>query len=229
MELKEAILERRSIRGFQDKPVPKEIILDILKTASRAVSANNIQPWEFAVVSGDVLKKIGAENVESFDNNEPEDYEEEPFDGVYRQRQIGVAKQLFGAMEIAREDKDKRYRWTQRGFRFFDAPAAIILYMDAGLDEAACRFDMGCVAQNICLAAMEHGVGTCVENQAIMYQKPLRRHLGISDDKRFVAGIALGYPDPKFPANHVVSEREDIERITAWYGFDDLKQGEEQQ
>lgn len=229
MELKKAILERRSIRGFQDKPVPKEIILDILKTASRAVSANNIQPWEFAVISGDVLKKIGAENVACFDNNEPEDYEDEPFDGVYRQRQIGVAKQLFAAMEIAREDKDKRHRWTQRGFRFFDAPAAIILYMDAGLNETACRFDMGCVAQNICLAAMEHGIGTCVEDQAIMYQKPLRKYLGIPADKRFVAGIALGYPDMEFPANHVVSEREDIRRITGWYGFDDSEHGEEKQ
>lgn len=221
MELKKAILERRSIRGFMDKPVPKEIILDILKTATRAVSANNIQPWEFAVVSGAVLKKIGAENVASFDNNEPMDYDDEPFDGVYRQRQIGVAKQLFGAMEITREDKEKRYQWTQRGFRFFDAPVAIILYMDAELNETACRFDMGCVAQNICLAAMEHGIGTCVEDQAIMYQKPLRRLLGISDDKRFVAGIALGYPDPEFPANRVISEREDINHITEWYGFDE--------
>lgn len=221
MELKEAILTRRSIRGFLDKPVPKAVISDILKTACRAVSANNIQPWQFAVVSGDVLKQIGAENAAAFCSGEPEDYEEEVFEGVYRQRQIGVAKQLFRAMDIVRGDKEKRHWWTQRGFRFFDAPAAIILYMDAKLNEGACRFDMGCVAQNICLAAMEHGIGTCVENQAIMYQKPLRAHLGILEDKRFVAGIALGYPDPQFAANHVVSERTDMEQLTCWYGFDE--------
>lgn len=221
MELKEALLTRRSIRGFKDTPVPKEIIEDILKTGMRAVSANNTQPWEFAVITGDVLKKIGEENVQSFVNGEEEDYGDAAFEGVYRQRLVGVAKQLFAAMDIKREDKEKRFWWVQRGFRFFDAPCAIILYMDGGLDEEACRFDMGCVAQNICLAAMEHGVGTCVEYQAIMYQKALKKHLDLPEGKKFVAGIAIGYPDPEFPANNVVSEREDIDNITKWYGFED--------
>lgn len=219
MEIREAILKRRSIRGFKDTPVSKEIIEDILRTATRAVSANNTQPWEFAVITGEMLKKIGEENVKSFVGGEAEDKEDTEFSGVYRQRLVGVAKQLFAAMDIAREDKEKRFWWMQRGFGFFDAPAAIILYMDESLDEAECRFDMGCVAQNICLAAMEHGIGTCVENQAIMYQKALRKYLDIPESKVFVTGIALGYPDPDFPANDVISEREDIDNITGWYGF----------
>lgn len=219
MELKKAILERKSIRGFKDTPVPKEVIEDILKTGMRAVSANNTQPWEFAVITGDILKKIGEENVQAFVSGEDEDKTDTEFDGVYRKRLVGVAKQLFAAMDIAREDKEKRFRWMQRGFRFFDAPVAIILYMDESLDEAECRFDMGCVAQNICLAAMEHGIGTCIENQAIMYQKALRKYLDIPENKRFVTGIALGYPDPEFAANDVISEREDMENITKWYGF----------
>ena len=123
-------------------------------------------------------------------------------------------------MEVAREDKEKRLWWAQRGFRFFDAPAVIILYMDSSLDQAACRVEMGCVAQNICLAAMEHGLGTCVENQAINYQKALRRELGISDDKCFITGIAIGYPDWDFPANNVISTRVDISENTKWFGFD---------
>lgn len=219
MELKQGILTRCSIRGFLDKPVPKEIIEDILKTATRAVSANNTQPWEFAIITGDVLRRIGADNVARFVAGEPEDYPDIPFEDIFRRRQIDVAKLLFGAMEIAREDKEKRFWWMQRGFRFFDAPVAIILMMDAKLDETACRFDVGCVAQNICLAAMEHGIGTCVEDQAIMYQKALREVLQIPESKRFVSGIALGYPDPGFPANNVISERADLEEITTWYGF----------
>ncbi|MBR2620247.1 MAG: nitroreductase family protein [Firmicutes bacterium] len=108
----------------------------------------------------------------------------------------------------------------QRGFTFFDAPCAVIMYMDEKLDEAACRFDMGCAAQNICLAAMEHGLGTCVENQAIMYQKALKNYLGL-EGKRFVVGIAMGYEDPEFAANEVRSEREELENITKWFGFED--------
>ena len=221
MNIKEAILTRKSVRGFKDTPVSKEIIEDILKTGTRAVSANNTQPWEFAVLTGDVLKKIGEENVAAFVNGEEEDYGDAAFEGVYRQRLVGVAKQLFAAMDIKREDKEKRFWWMQRGFRFFDAPVAIILYMDGGLDEKACRFDMGCVAQNICLAAMEHGLGTCVEYQAIMYQKALKKYLGLPEDKVFVAGIAMGYADEDFPANDVTSEREDLENNTKWYGFED--------
>lgn len=220
MELRKAIMERRSIRGFKDTPVARETIEDVLRMATRAVSANNIQPWEFAVITGDLMKKIGAENVEAFLNNEPEDYEEEPFEGIFRRRQIEIGKQLLTEMEVAREDKEKRLWWAQRGFRFFDAPAVIILYMDSSLDQAACRLEMGCVAQNICLAAMEHGLGTCVENQAINYQKALRRELGISDDKCFVTGIAIGYPDWDFPANNVISTRVDISENTKWFGFD---------
>lgn len=219
MELKQAILTRRSVRGFLDRPVSKEIIEDILRTATRAVSANNTQPWEFAVMTGDVMKKVAADNMAHFERGEAEDFPDIPFEGVYRKRQVDVAKQLFGAMDIERGDKEKRHWWMGRGFRFFDAPAAIILMMDASLDESTCRFDVGCVAQNICLAAMEHGLGTCVEDQAIMYQTGLREILRIPEDKRFVSGIAIGYADPEFPANGVISERADIDEITSWYGF----------
>ena len=219
MEIKNAILERKSIRGFRDEPVPREIVEDILRTAVRAVSANNTQPWEFAVITGDILRKIGEENARSFINGEKEDCEDTEFEGVYRQRLVGVAKQLFSAMDIAREDKEKRFWWMQRGFRFFDAPCAVIMYMDKSLDETSNRFDMGCVAQNICLAAMAHGIGTCVEDQAIMYQKALKKYLDIPDGKVFVTGIALGYPDPDFPANNIISEREELSNITKWYGF----------
>lgn len=220
MEVRDAIMERKSIRGFKKREVPREIIEDILETSVRAVSANNTQPWEFAVVTGDVLKEISQKNVECFEKNLPFDYDGSKYEGIYRQRLIDIAVQLFSAMDIKREDKEKRLWWMQRGFRFFDAPVAIIMYMDKSLDEAACRLDMGCVVQNICLAAMDYELGTCVEDQAIMYQSGLREYLDIPEDKRFVVGIALGYPDLEFPANSVVSHRADIETIVKWYGFD---------
>jgi nitroreductase len=41
---------RRSIREYEEKKIPKEIIMEILKTAMYAPSAHNKQPWEFFVV-----------------------------------------------------------------------------------------------------------------------------------------------------------------------------------
>ncbi len=221
MELTQAIMERKSIRGYLDKPVEKETLEKVLKLSQRAVSALNTQPWKFAVVTGDVLKKIAAENIACVEQEAEPDYLDPETKGVYRERRVGVAIQLFKAMDIAREDRPKRNWWGQRGFRFFDAPAAILIYMDGELDETKNRFEMGTVTQLITLAAMEYGLGTCVENQAIMYQKGLREYLDLPETARFAAGVAIGYPDPDFPANSVVSERADLADVTTWYGFDE--------
>lgn len=219
MELTKAINERRSVRGYKQEPVSKETLEKVLKLAARAVSAENTQPWEIAVISGDVLKKIAKMNVDSYLNEEEPDYDEAPFEGVYRQRKIDIAKKLFGAMDIAREDKEKRRWWTSRGFAFFDAPAAFIIYMDKNLRELS-KFDIGCFTQNVCLAAMEYGLETCVEIQAVMYQEGLRKYLDVPENKTFVMGIAIGYPDEDFPANKVRSDRAELDQIVSWYGFD---------
>lgn len=49
--------QRRSVRTFSDKPIPKEVIENIIKTASTAPSGAHKQPWTFAVVSNPDLKK----------------------------------------------------------------------------------------------------------------------------------------------------------------------------
>lgn len=51
MELMEAIRTRRSIRKFEDRPVPEEMIRDILDAAMMAPSAGNAQPWQFVIVT----------------------------------------------------------------------------------------------------------------------------------------------------------------------------------
>jgi nitroreductase len=46
----EAILTRRSIRKYTDRPVPDEIVIELLRAAMAAPSAQNQQPWQFVVV-----------------------------------------------------------------------------------------------------------------------------------------------------------------------------------
>ena len=104
-------------------------------------------------------------------------------------------------------------------FGFFDAPAAFIIYMDEELSDLS-LLDIGCLTQNICLAAMEFGLETCVEIQAVTYQKGLRKYTDIPENKKFVIGISIGYPDEDFPANKVVSERAPLGEVTSWYGFE---------
>jgi len=51
MDAIEVLKTRRSIRLYRDKPVPKEILEDIIDCARLAPTANNGQPWEFVVVT----------------------------------------------------------------------------------------------------------------------------------------------------------------------------------
>ena len=51
METREAIRTRRSIRRFEDRPVPLDLIREMLEAAVRAPSGGNRQPWRFVVVT----------------------------------------------------------------------------------------------------------------------------------------------------------------------------------
>ena len=220
MELREAIQQRRSIRGFDPRPVPREVLEELLRLAVRAPSGENAQPWEFHVVTGEVLSALKERNTACYEQDVPISREEAQVpEGIFLDRGRAVGKLLLTSMGIQRGDREGRHWWRGRGYRFFDAPAAILICMDRQLDEKAFRLDIGCVAQTICLAALEFGLGTCIEDQALTYQEGIRQYLRIPEDRVLACGIAIGYPDPAFPANGVVSPRAGLEEITTWYGF----------
>jgi iodotyrosine deiodinase len=55
---------RRTVRDFSDRPVPREVIEDCLRTAGSAPNGANLQPWHFVAVSDPALKheiRIAAE------------------------------------------------------------------------------------------------------------------------------------------------------------------------
>lgn len=54
-ELGELIKTRRSIRKFQDKPVPEGLLIKALELASWAPNGGNFQPWRFLIVSNKEL------------------------------------------------------------------------------------------------------------------------------------------------------------------------------
>lgn len=224
MDLLEAIKTRKSIRAFTSKKVPKNMIEEILDMACRAPSAMNSQPWEFTVITGDILDNIRSAVVEKLNNQEPMKPEHLVVgwsrESIYRNRQVELAKKLFKLMDIQREDKKKRAEWLERGFRFFDAPAVIILMNDRSLAENTPLLDMGAVMQNICLAAMHFGLGTCIEDQGVLYPEVVRELAGIPETKRIVISIVIGYPDPDFPANQIITDRESADSLTRWVGFE---------
>ena len=64
MQYDEVVLGRRSIRGYKPDPVPESLIKEVLALAMRSPSSMNTQPWNFTVVTGEVLDRIRKGNTE---------------------------------------------------------------------------------------------------------------------------------------------------------------------
>ena len=224
MEFDEVMLGRRSIRGYKPDPVPAALIREIIAIAMRAPSSMNTQPWNFTVVTGEPLARIRAGNTERMLAGVPQSREfrtGQPFAGAHRDRQVGVAKQLFGAMGIARDDAERRHDWVMRGFRQFDAPVCVIITYDRVLDGSDdTPFDCGAVATALVNAAWSRGLGTVINSQGIMQSPVVREHAGIPDDQVIMKSIALGWPDHSFPANAVVSTRKPVDEAVRFVGFE---------
>ena len=79
LEFYKWIDQRRTVRDFSDKPVPKETIENILMAASTAPSGAHKQPWTFCVVSDPGLKKqlreeAEKEESESYNGRMPQEW-----------------------------------------------------------------------------------------------------------------------------------------------------------
>ena len=64
--------------------------------------------------------------------------------------------------------------------------------------------------QTLLLALTERGLGTCVEVSIARYPEIVRAQLAIPTELSILCGLAIGYPDPEFPANKLHIAREPI-------------------
>ena len=225
MEFEVLVRTRRSIRGYQDKPVPRRVIEEIIEVAKGAPSSMNSQPWHVHVLTGEPLDQVRQRNTEMMlagAQAKRDILTHGPYEGVHRQRQVDIAKKLFEAMDIARDDKERRQDWVMRGFRQFDAPVSLVLTYDRTLDPGAtCHFDLGALSYGIVLAAWDRGLGTVVNGQGITRSDIVREIAGIPDEEVIMTCIAMGYPDDSFSANAVRSVREPNDRFVRYVGFED--------
>jgi len=57
MALIDVVLSRRSIRRYEEREVPEEVLEKILEAGRQAPSASNKQPWHFIVVADEGIKE----------------------------------------------------------------------------------------------------------------------------------------------------------------------------
>lgn len=221
MSLSEAMLARKSIRGFKSDPVPHEHLERIVELAIQSPSASNAQPWQLAILTGKPLMELNRRAVDLRIQGAPINPDVAPADlfGDYLKRRREVGIKVFQLLGIERDDMVGREEWNRKALRFFDAPVGIFVYTDGTLERARTDFDLGLLTEALCLAAMCFGLGTCIDQQALCYPELIGEITGIPDGARLTAAVAIGYPDWSFPANKLDSTREPVEAVTSWHGF----------
>ncbi|WP_176595517.1 MULTISPECIES: nitroreductase [Sphingobium] len=220
----DVVLGRRSIRGFRPERPSVDLVKEVIALAMRAPSSYNTQPWHFFVVSGEPLERIRAGNTERTLGGVPDSREfrsHGAYEGPHRERQVEVAKQLFGAMGIDRHDQERRQDWILRGFRQFDAPISIVVTYDRSIHGGDIGpFDCGAVTNALVNAAWSRGLGCVINSQGVMQSPVVREQAGIPEDQVIMICVAMGWPDDGFPANAVVSRRRSVDEAAIFVGFE---------
>jgi len=211
-----AILTRRSVRAFLDTPVPRTMVEEILAVASRAPSGTNTQPWRVYVLSGEAKAKLCADVLAAYDDPERdskylEEYPYYPREWVnpYLDRRRKVGWDLYGLLQISREDKARMREQHARNFRFFDAPVGMIFTMDRIMEQGS-WLDYGMFLQSIMIAARARGLDTCPQAAFTQFHKVIADHLRLTGDEMVVCGMSLGYADPAAIENKLSTEREPV-------------------
>lgn len=221
-----AIENRYCVRAFRPDPVPRAMLEDILRVASRAPSGSNAQPWRVYVLQGSARETLVEKVCAAYDAgyHDPEAaarYQEEyayypphwiePYLG--RRRHNGWT--LYGLLGIQKGDKDAMHAQHRRNFRFFDAPVGLIFTVDRVMGEGS-LIDYGMFLQNIMVAARARGLHTCPQAAWNDYGAIILPHVGAGAQEKLVCGMSLGWADESAPVNTFWNPREPVEGFTHW-------------
>ena len=180
MNLSDILINRRSVRNYQPKTVPIDIIQNIINDSILAPSAGNGQPWKFVVVRNKA--KIDCISAE-------------------------CKKNFLERISSNPDDYAKRYEkmLQNEAFHiFYHAPAVVFIIGDSGVKNLIA--DCALAASYFMFSATAKGLGTCWINFGTELNNPeLRDKLGIPENHKIVAPLALGYP-VKIPAIPVRKE-----------------------
>ena len=125
---------------------------------------------------------------------------------------------VYGSMGITRDDVEARQEAVLRNWEFFRAPLAGIVCMHRDLHHVD-SLGVGMFLQTFVLALTARGLGTCVQVSIAGYPEIVHAQLAIPPEYTILCGLAIGYADPDFPANHLHIGRNPIERNVVFHDF----------
>ena len=210
MDVTQAVAERRSVRGFVERPVDPALLVRLVEQAARAPSGGNLQPWHVDIVTGESmrrLKKVMRETLAS-GRLEAAEYAIYPPDLVapYRDRRFEVGMALYAALGVERGDREGRVVEFRRNFDFFGAPAGLFVTVDRRMGPPQWS-DLGMMLQSFMLLCVEAGLATCAQECWAIYPATVKAFLGTPAERMVFCGMAVGYEDAAAPANRLRTMR----------------------
>lgn len=218
MDTLECIKSRQSIRGFKPDPVPRELLLKIIETASYSPSYKNTQPWEVMIVSGEKKRGLSSMLLEFLEQNTkpiPDLIEPVSWPQTQQNRINQLYEKRGKATGLDLTDPAIIKKSKMANFRFYNAPNALYFYQDASLSSWS-LLDIGMFIQSVMLAANALGLGTVPQAFAVDYAPQVKALLSIPEDKRLIVGMSLGYPDREAPINQTRTDRAGTDELITW-------------
>ena len=189
MEVREAIEKRASVRQFSNDAISADHLREMVRLAGLAPSINNSQPWRFIAITNSSLKQRLADTVHEKINIMLPDSDEEQ------------AKKAKAQVD-----------WFSTFFN--DAPAVIAVaacpysaIVDNALDHTGLSHEdvnamrgqpdiesIGAAVENLMLAAVDMGYGTCWLSGPMVAREELEAQLELSKPWKLAAMVAVGKP-----------------------------------
>ena len=210
--IEDVMEERFSCRAFQPESVARPTIERILKAAQKTASWCNSQPWRLEITSGTATSRFREAMVAAASGGRPSSGDfpfPREYRGVYLERRRESGFQLYNAVGIPRGDREGYAKQALQNFNFFGAPHVAIVHTDEALGVYG-AIDCGGYVANFMLAAQALGVATVPQAALAFHSEVVRRHFGLSDDRRVVCGISFGYADRDHRANSYRTTRAGI-------------------
>lgn len=213
MNVSQAVESRVSCRGYKKEAIDQSILEEIFTKAQQSPSNCNVQPWKVLVVSGkqkDALKNKLIQAVMQQQKPSPDFDWEISYKGEHRDRQFGAANALYSAMDIGREEKQKRQMAMLRNWAFFDAPHVAIFTMDKYLNIMG-AVDIGIYAQTLTLLMKEQGISSCMQGALGQFPAPIHEMFELPEERGVLFGMSFGYADEDADVNRARTDREVLE------------------
>jgi nitroreductase len=168
----EAIKKRRSVRSYQSKPIPRDIVRAIIDAGNEAPSAMNSQPWRFVVIEGAEVKK------------------------KLLRAALPNARKII---EMIKESDPVRYDAITKRLSelpdpvYYSAPVIVFVIGSGRYANHSCPL----ACQNMMLAAHSIGLGSCWVGFGSMVtdDDEVKKILDLKDDETIFGPILLGYPE----------------------------------